>query len=272
MVININHNLYFISGQMKTDTEIEKQFLYLIMFSYKIAKTVVWKFFEIGVLGRPQYNNDICIFLENHKHELFHLVGDYRCCQCTNLSPFQRSSLTFRLGRNQFKKLYQFGLSQPGHLMKGSGGRVIQHCLCCVTVRRETNPKTYDISLLITILYNCVQLHDNERLYLETIRKCRNRLCHITSDINDLSQNELKIMRENLEMSVLMLAERIPHHSDLKESIELLMDTLKYTDYTRETLTPIMEAIQLDMSNVSCYIYMYIKSLYFSQRSFLRGR
>ncbi|VDH97122.1 Hypothetical predicted protein [Mytilus galloprovincialis] len=233
---------------MALNVDVEKQFLRLFMFSHKISLPVVRTFFVSNVLGKSNYNNDIITFLEHHKHELFHLVGDYKCCQCTNLPSLQTRFSTYRLGNNQFKKLYDVGLSTPGHFSKGSGGRVFQQCLCCITVRKETNPKTYDISLLITILYNCVQLLDNIRLWLDTIRKCRNRLCH-TNDINEFSQSEIQTLWGNLEFSVLMLAAEVTAQPDYKESIETQVDILKYADYSRDVVTPIMDAMKLEINN-----------------------
>ncbi|CAC5366413.1 unnamed protein product [Mytilus coruscus] len=233
---------------MAANVDIEKQFLRLIMFCHKISLPVVRTFFVSGVLGCPDYNNDISTFLEHHKHEIFHLVGDYKCCQCTNLPSLQLSSLKFRLGNDQFKKLYEIGLSQPGHFMKGSRGRVFQQCLCCVTVRKETDPKTYDISLLFAILYNCVELSDNRRLWLDTIRKGRNRLCHL-NDINDLSENELQTLWGNLECSVVRLAEEIHSLPYYKECIEQHVDTFKYTDYNREAIIPIIESMRSEINN-----------------------
>lgn len=244
---------------MAASMDIEKQFIRLIMFSYKISLPVVRTFFESCVLGRPEYNNDICTFLEYQKHDIFHLIGDYKCCQCSNLPPLQATTSTFRIGNDQFKKLYEIGLSQPGHFLRGSGGRVFQQCMCCVTVRKETNPKTYDLSLLITMLYNCFHLSDNNRLWLDTIRKCRNRLCHL-NDISDLSENEIQTLWGNLESSVLKFAAEITSQPNYKEIIEMLIDTSKYADYNRETITPIIEAMKSEINNVSCYKCIY-KSL-----------
>ncbi|XP_071136350.1 putative leucine-rich repeat-containing protein DDB_G0290503 [Mytilus edulis] len=234
---------------MAANVDIEKQFLRLIMFCHKISLPVVRTFFVSIVLGCPDYNDDISTFLEHHKHEIFHLVGDYKCCQCANHPSLQ--TLKFRLGNDQFKKLYDVGLSQPGHFLKGSGGRVFQQCLCCVSVRKDTNPKNYDISLLFAILYICAPLSclsENSVSLLDTIRKSRNRLCHL-NDINDLSEIEIHTLWGNLERSVTMLAGEIPSHPYYKESIEQHVDTFKYTDYNREAITPVLESMRSEIKN-----------------------
>lgn len=238
---------------MAANVDIEKQFLRLFMFSHKISLPVVRTYFVNSVLGN-NYKNNIITFLEQHKHDLIHLVGDYRCCQCSKLPSLQSRCSTFRLTYDQFRKLYDVGNSIFGHVLKGSGGRILQQCLCCITARKDTNPKTYDLSLLIALINNCVKLSDNNMLWLETIRKCRNKLYHFY-DINDLSKCELQTLWGNLECSVLNLAGEVHAQPAYKESIELLVDTLKYADYSRDTITPFIEAMKAEINNVTCVSY-----------------
>lgn len=235
---------------MASNLDVEKLFLRLFMFSHKVSLPVVRTYFISSVLCQADYNNDIVTFLEHHKHELFHLVGDYKCCQCTKLPLLQPAIYTFRLGNNQFKKLYDVGNSKSGHFTKGSGGRIFQQCLCCITAKKDTNPKTYDISLLNALIYNCVQLSDNNMLWLDTIRKLRNQLCHV-HDISDLTKSELQTWWGKLECSVLNLAGEVHAQPAYKESIELLVDTFKYADYSRDTIAPLIEAMKEEINNVS---------------------
>ncbi|VDI02975.1 Hypothetical predicted protein [Mytilus galloprovincialis] len=232
---------------MAANVDIEKQFLRLFMFSHKISLPVVRTYFVSSVLG-SSYNNDIITFLEHHKHELFHLVGDYQCCQCTNLPSLQPRCTTFCLRNDQFRKLYDVGNSKPGHFTKGSGGRIFQQCLCCITAKKDTNPKTYDLSLLIALINNCVRLSDNNMLWLNTIRKLRNTLCHV-HDFNDLTNGELQTWWGNLECSVVNLAGEVHALPAYKESIELLVETFKCADYSRDTITPLIEAVKAEIYN-----------------------
>lgn len=234
---------------MAANVDIEKQFLRLFMFSHKISLPVVRTYFVSSVLGN-NYNNDIITFLEHHKHELFHLVGDYQCCQCTKLPSLQPRCSTFRLRNDQFRKLYDVDNSISGHFTKGSGGRIFQQCLCCITAKKDTNPKTYDLSLLISLINNCVKLSDNNMLWLDIIRNLRNKLCHV-HDINDFTNSELQTWWGNLECSVVNLAGEVHALPAYKESIELLVDTFKYADYSRDTITPLIEEVKAEINNVS---------------------
>lgn len=231
---------------MAANMDIEKLFLRLFMFSHKISLPVVRTFFVSIVLGRFPYNSSIVTFFEHHRHELFHLMGDYKCCECTLLPPLQKRASSTRLGKDQFMKLYDTGLPHPHHFSKGSGGRVLQYCMCCISVKKDTNPKTYDITLLLTILHNCGQLSDNHKLWLDTIRRCRNRLCHL-NDITDLTVNEIHSLWGNLECSILQLAEEILPKPNYKESIETQIEILKDADYSWNTVTPIMEAMKTEI-------------------------
>ncbi|XP_071136383.1 uncharacterized protein [Mytilus edulis] len=233
---------------MASNLNVEKLFLRLFMFSHKVSLQVVRTYFISSVLCQSDYNNDIVTFLEHHKHELFHLVGDYKCCQCTKLPSLQPTVYTFRLGNNQFKKLYDVGNSKSGHFTKGSGGRIFQKCLCCITAKKDTNPKTYDISLLNALIYNCVQLSANNMLWLDTIRKLRNQLCHV-HDISDLTKSELQTWWGKLECSVLNLAGEVHAQPAFKETIELLVDTFKYADYSMDTIAPLIEAVKAEINN-----------------------
>lgn len=230
-------------------TNVEKDFYRLFMLIHKIVLPVVRALFVSFALESPEYKGDIVTFLEINKHEFFHLKGEYVCCKCKTLPLLQRKPNS-RLGQDQFKKLYEVKRILPNHFLKGSNGKVLTQCLCCISVRTDSDPKTYDISLLINILSYCDQLTDNHKLYLDKIRICRNRICHL-NDITDLPKHQIKTLLEDVEFYVLKLAADVPPHNIYKESIQIQADLLKDGDYNRQNVMPIIDAMQTEMKNVS---------------------
>lgn len=225
----------FFCRTMADNIDVEREYFRLVMFCHKTALLVVRTFFKRKVLGNP---DQICSFLERHKHILFHLAGDCKCCQCKTLPPMQTNIFKFQLKSEQFRKLFDIGNPQSKHEQRGGGGRFFQKCLCCITVRNDTNIRNYDMSLLTTILLHCDPLSDNERKWLETIRGCRNSLSHMT----EFQQSELKKIWGKLEMTVPRLAEEVDE--DFKDSIDEHIDNNKHLEYNRDTVTPILTAMQ----------------------------
>ncbi|CAG2202160.1 unnamed protein product [Mytilus edulis] len=85
-------------------------------------------------------------------------------------------------------------------------------------------------------------------LWLDTIRKLRNQLCHV-HDISDLTNSELQTWWGKLECSVLNLAGEVHAQPAFKETIELLVDTFKYADYSMDTIAPLIEAVKAEINN-----------------------
>lgn len=239
----------FFCRTMADNFDVEKEYCRLVMFCHKTALLVVRTYFKRNVLGNP---DQICSFLELHKHVLFHLAGDYKCCQCKTLPPLPTITFKFQLKNEQFRKLFDIGNPQSNHEQKGARGKVFQKCLCCITVRNGTNIRYYDMSLLTTILLHCGSLSDNNKLWLETIRLCRNKLSHMI--MTDLQQSELQNIWGKLEMTVPRLAEQVDE--DFKDSIDDHIANNKHLDYNRDTVTPILTAMQ-EENKVGNLKYMY---------------
>lgn len=245
---NMINSYCFISEQMMACMDTEKlNNVMHFMLIHEIFLSAVRTFFTRCVLDTPDYNKSIISFLNHHKHELFHLTGRTTCCHCDRLPILHPTLYTVRLENDQFEKLYDVGVPNPEHYTNASP---LQQCLCCITVKHDTNPKTYDMPVLLTLLYNCVQLSDNMRLWLDTISQYRNRIvkCILTKQH---SNNELQISFGKLERSVLSLAVEVYEQHDYKRSI--LHDIFKYAEYSRDPMAHIKSAMEPEVNNVGKY-------------------
>lgn len=222
----------------------EKKFYRLFKFSCDTSSKVTRAFTESNIL--KDFDNSLQKFLEDKKHDIYHLWCHYtKCCKCSN---FQNTN-TSVLVKKQFTKLYDIGKNYPkGHYIQDKYNKVIQHCLCCISVNSQCSIEKLDLTILCTLLNNCFNLSPSEKMWLTSIRDIRNNISHAASP-TEFDKGQLEKWWAVLEGAVLGLASRVPpvyYEKSIKENIDLL----KNFDLTENNIRDIIVQITADNEKV----------------------
>ncbi|XP_052062686.1 uncharacterized protein LOC127702511 isoform X2 [Mytilus californianus] len=181
----------------------EEYYLRLLTFVIGPATEVLQLYFEIKVLN----SLDFFIFLENHKHVLFHeLYPSIPCCECKQLSlaaPRKKCRLT----DTQFDTLFETDEGQEVQDHKRKHGHTIkQLCLCSVSAKRTTSVDLMDITLLASVVKSCCKPGSisGNPIWITDIKKTRNFIAH--SPKNKITKSEFDQKFGLVEQSVLNIA------------------------------------------------------------------
>lgn len=139
------HLLHILSVEMSSEKA--ESFYRLFQFSCNTSVKVTRAFTKWNVLNN--FENSFEKFLEAHKHAIYHLwCNTVKCCQCSNFQLTIRSSL----GKENFIKLYNISKNNTkGHFIIRQS-KVVQHCVCHVSVNTQCSLNTLDITMLYTLL------------------------------------------------------------------------------------------------------------------------
>lgn len=225
-------------------SEDEKKFFRLFKFSCDTSLEVTRDFTESNVL--KNFDKSLQKFLEVKKHDIYHLWCNYaKCCKCLNFQSTQRNALV----KDQFTKLYDIGTNYPkGHYIQDKYNKVIQHCLCCISVNSQCSLEKLDLTIICTLLTNCSNLCPSENMWLTNIRKIRNKLSHASSP-TEFDKGRLDKWWTVLTGAVLGLASKVPpvyYEKSVKKNIDLMENF----DLTENNMRDILVQIKANNEKV----------------------
>ncbi|XP_071173118.1 uncharacterized protein [Mytilus edulis] len=175
----------------------------LLTFLIGPATETLHLFFEIKVLN----SLDFFIFLEKHKHTLFHeFHSAVPCCEC-DASCIGDSQKRACLNRSQFNLLFETDDKRECQcLTKKQRKHIKQLCLCGVSAKRTSTVDEMDITLLSAVFKTCCpagSISGNPK-WIEDIRDTRNYIYHCPSD--KMTKSEFDRRFAIVEQSVFNLA------------------------------------------------------------------
>lgn len=201
-------------------------FTRVFLFLREIATELVRNF-----LKKKSQPDEFQDFLRTNIHLLYHLCHNRgRCCLCGLYSNVSQQSV---IKKQQFDNLFCHARQQCG-----------SHACCCMY---DVNPTIrlddIDITLTITLIFNCYKstLTQQEQNCLTDIRSIRNEIAHFSHD-KDLTDSEYYTMCGQLSNAVIYLAQCIDktYGSDIHERIVRLKSRTispeEYTDSLVETI------------------------------------
>ncbi|CAC5402737.1 unnamed protein product [Mytilus coruscus] len=163
---------------MSTNTREAQELLRLFKCLVDTGTDVVGAFATHRLL--PTYNGSSELFLEDKKHETYHLWQPQKllCCACPaagcnlkRMSPMDNWI---------FKKIYDDnGPEHGGHIVRNSR-KVVQVCLHKY-IKRNIAIHELDISAISFLLRNLANLSQNENTALDIITTERSQICHAYS-------------------------------------------------------------------------------------------
>lgn len=178
-------------------------YIRLMTFIIGPATKTLHLFFEIKVLN----SLDFFIFLEKHKHILFHeLYPTIPCCECTHVS-LAASLKKGRLNSTQFELLFETDNGQEDQDHKRTKGQQTkQLCLCGVSAKRTATVDVMDITLVSAVVKSCcppgsISGHPS---WIKNIKETRNYIAHCPS--NKITKAEFDKHFAVTEQAVLKLA------------------------------------------------------------------
>lgn len=127
-----------------------------------------------------QYGGSFERFLDDKKHEIFHLWHSKKalCCACPSIGCIRRR--TGNMDIWIFKKLYdESGPEDKGHIVR-NGGRIEQVCLHKY-IPQHIAIYELDISAISFLLRNLTTLSPTEKTALDNISTYRRDICHACS-------------------------------------------------------------------------------------------
>lgn len=224
-------------------SEKAESFYRLFQFSCNTSVKVTRAFTKWNVLNN--FENSFEKFLEAHKHAIYHLwCNTVKCCQCSNFQLTIRSSL----GKENFIKLYNISKNNTkGHFIIRQS-KVVQHCVCHVSVNTQCSLNTLDITMLYTLLTNCANLSSAETMWLTCIKDIRNKIAHAPCTAH-YEKARLEKWWTMLEGAVLGLASNVSQEY-YEESIKENIDILKNFVPTASQLSDITERIKAEHAKV----------------------
>ncbi|CAC5417707.1 unnamed protein product [Mytilus coruscus] len=156
---------------MSTNTREVQELLRLFKCVVATGTDVLTAFAKYKLL--PTYNGNFQLFLDDKKHEIFHLWQSQKllCCACpTSGCNLKRMS---RMDNWIFKKIYDDnGLE--------NNRKIVQVCLHKY-IKRNIAIHELDISVISFLLRNLANLSQNENTALDIITTKRSQICHAHS-------------------------------------------------------------------------------------------
>ncbi|XP_052086369.1 uncharacterized protein LOC127723673 [Mytilus californianus] len=163
---------------MSNSTREAQELLRLFKCVVDTGTDVLAAFAKVKLL--PTFNGNFKQFLDDKKHEIFHLWQSKKlsCCECPPAGyNFKRKS---HMDNWIFKKIYDdSGPEERRHIIRNSGN-VVQVCLHKY-ITRNIAIDELDISVISFLLRNLSVLSQNETSSLDTITTTRSQICHAYS-------------------------------------------------------------------------------------------
>lgn len=188
---------------MSTYTKEERENLRLIKYAFATSTEVITPFAENKLLQR--YNGSFERFLDDKKHEIFHLWQSDKlpCCSC----PAKGCNLK-RTGMMRdwiFQQMYdEHGLEISEHMI-GNNGKVVQMCLHKY-IARKIAINELDLRAISFLLVFCARLSPIETAALDTITYYRSKICEAHS-IKYFSEDFFRSAWTDLENAFVNLTE-----------------------------------------------------------------
>lgn len=211
-----------------------RYYLKLFALTLGIGMEVLHQYFEQKILNTM----DFYLFLEQHKHCLFHeCYPAVQCCKCCQMS-LDAHPKRGCLSEIQFNILFDIAPpTNQDHYKIGRNNTVIIDCLCRIDAKRSNEVDCMDITLMCAIIKSCflnkkISIHGNPQA-LETIKKTRNFLAHSCLRI---SKSEFDSRLAETEIAIVEMASTVGKYlkklqqrriEELKNNEELTMETLK---------------------------------------------
>lgn len=166
----------------ESDEKENEYYLGLLSFIIGPATTTLQLFFEMKVLK----SLDFFIFLEKHKHILFHELHPFTpCCHCQNFSTgsAHRKGL---LTKDQFDVLFETDESSEMQSHKRTQGQKLKEplCLCGVSAKLTTTVDMIDIALLSALIKSCCPpetIPGGSLKWIKDIKQAINYIVHCSS-------------------------------------------------------------------------------------------
>lgn len=205
-----------------------ENFIRMFMLLREVAVGVTRTFLKDNI--KP---NSFETFLQQNKHELYHLCYNRgRCCSC-GLSPtFPRQAV---IRKAQLDMLF---VQQP--VVNCSSNP--RSCSCSYIATQNIELDTIDITLCIAIINNLITLNQQQNDCLTEIRNVRNEISHF-AHTDDIDGAEFYRMWGAVTNASIHLATYINHmySADIQDKIERLRTrTISPVEYT-ETLREIVK-------------------------------
>ncbi|XP_052087662.1 uncharacterized protein LOC127724665 [Mytilus californianus] len=167
-----------------------------------VVMNVVHVYFEREVLDKTT----LFLFLDKHKHELFHeFIPKISCCECFKSNSIASVSKTGCLDEFQFDLLYdRSACAETNHEIK-RGQKFQQYCVCNI------NPKIVEVADLDIILIRaviktcCKRTLPGNPSWLKEIKDVRNYIDHIGSSYR-ISKSDFEEKWSRLETNTLNIA------------------------------------------------------------------
>ncbi|CAC5400191.1 unnamed protein product [Mytilus coruscus] len=202
-----------------------ENFVRMFMLLVEVAVGVIRAFLEDKI--KP---DNFESFLQQHRHDLYHLCYNRgRCCSC-GLSPTFPTQAVIR--KAQLDILF---VQRPG-VNCSSNSRV---CSCSYIATPNIQLNTIDITLCFAIINNFITLDKNQNDFLNDIRVVRNEISHFAHQ-HDITSVEFDRMWKKVIKASIHLATCInnTYSADIQDKIERLRTrpilAVEYTESLRE--------------------------------------
>ncbi|XP_071144026.1 uncharacterized protein [Mytilus edulis] len=220
---------------MSTSTPESRELLRLYKCVVETGTGVLTAFAQNKLLAA--YNGNIKQFLDDKKHELFHLWQSKKlsCCGCPPAGyNFKRMS---HMDNWIFKKLYAGnGPENRSHILR-NGRDVVQVCLHKY-VTQNIAIHELDISAISFLLRNLIILSANETTTLDIITTTRSKICHAYS-IKCYPMTLLNTTWTELENALVDLAD-----PSYKVIIRQQIKYLRKVDLEKEEITKLISNVE----------------------------
>ncbi|CAC5417726.1 unnamed protein product [Mytilus coruscus] len=185
----------------------------------------------------PAYNGNFELFLDDKKHEIFHLWQSQKllCCACPSAGcNLKRMN---HMGNWIFKKIYDdSGPENRGHIVRNSR-KVVQVCLHKF-VTRNIAIDELDISVVSFLLRNLANLSPKETFALDMITTKRSQVCHAYA-MTCYPMALLNTAWTELENALLDLAD-----PSYKRIIQKQIKYLRKVDIEKEEITELLKNVE----------------------------
>lgn len=157
-------------------------------------------------------------FLNNKKHELFHMLFPDQCCLCNPQEGAHHSGKGLSPLKVQWEQLFTENHQKCNRLQK--------KCCCMFNVNPNIHEESLDITLTVWLLINMFPLSKKEKRNLEELRDQRNFYAHIgTAEI------EKKVYDEK-QRKLIWCIEKIAKSFDSQIKKKISEDIQKIINYS----------------------------------------